>query len=648
MLTIRLAFAVMALFVLPGAVAGDTLVPRKDIFMAAAGFRPAISPSGSWIAEAGAAPGTVLLTRTDSDAKPKVIALGTSRIYWYRWATGAVDGLLLGGEKNGQTVIYRIDPASGDSPPVTSASDQPVMSVATYTNGYAFTYDRFKDKESGQVRDLDREGKLVVVEARANAVPAYLGIKDGFLDLRVGREGQTFLFGSDPEHRGEARLSPQDQRMGSSLVSVTADSKAYLLSSGGVDTLRLIELDLRAGTQKTLAQDTVDIRRVILNPLDLAPDAVELERTQPELTILNERIGKDVARLTGAGWGFPRIVDRSPNDKYWIVKYASVEGAPTWTVYDRSKSTIRPVRLASPGSAAVADWNVRSFTVARPDEPELRGYVTMPRLSLCPAGRCPLVLKLHGGPAQRDYAETDQERYWLLNRGIAVATLNYRGSRGFGKQFEALDQKQWASGIPKDVQDGLAHVLKNYPIDPARVAVMGTSFSGYLALNLASRNPQIKCAVIDSATTDMAAFVDEAIQKNGDKSDLIERLGDAREPKARAELVAMSPASRTEQLKKLKLLQFHGGRDRTTPQSNNQAFIASLLTVNPHFSYVAMPNEGHGLLGARADYYAMAEQFLGQCIDVKVEPLDAADLAHIATFDIQGNKTLFPAPSASH
>jgi dipeptidyl aminopeptidase/acylaminoacyl peptidase len=234
-----------------------------------------------------------------------------------------------------------------------------------------------------------------------------------------------------------------------------------------------------------------------------------------------------------------------------------------------------------------------------------------------------LVLKLHGGPSARDYGDIDPERLWLLNRGIAVATINYRGSRGFGKLFESLDKQQWTSGIPRDVEDGLEYILKTYLLDQTRVAVMGTSFSAYLALQLESRHPHFKCALIDSATTDLPAFVDDGLRNHGAQTDLIERLGDVRIPQVRADLLAQSPVSHIERLKKLPLLMLQGGRDKTTPSSLNQSFITNMLAADPDFTYILLEDEGHGLTGARADYYAMAEQFLGKCLSVPVEKLTA-------------------------
>ncbi|WP_028100828.1 alpha/beta hydrolase family protein [Pseudoduganella violaceinigra] len=610
-----------------------TLVPRKEIFAAALASRPAVSASGKWVVEGGGDPGVLLLTRLDQPGQPaKTVTLDLGRLHWYRWsaeaaeAAEAADVLLVAGEHAGRVLVYRLDPDSGQASVLAGANEQVMLALGTPANNYAFSLYRYRNAATGAVLDVGREGKLVPVEERGN----------GSLALRPGRGGQTLVFGGDGG-KGEINMTGPDQRQGSALVSVTAAGKAYMLSSVERETLALLELDLRTGAQRVMyEQPGIDVRRVILNPVDLRPDAVQVERGKPELAVLDERVRPDVERLSAAGWGFPHIADRSPNDKFWIVKYGAQRGAPLWALYERGKGQLRPLQLASQGGARLAQWDMQDFAIEREGEPALRGYIAMPDPALCGNKPCPLVLKLHGGPSMRDFAELDTERYWLLSRGIAVATINYRGSRGFGKQFEALDRKQWGLGIPRDARDGLSYVMEHYPVDRSRVAVLGTSFGAYLALNMAANGAPFKCAVVDSVTADQLRFVEEAIARNGERTDLIERAGDSRLPQERAALAAMSAVNHVEQLKSLPLLHMQGAKDTNTPAAGNAPFIQAMLEADPAYTYVEMPEEGHGLTGARADYLALTEQFLGRCLNVATEPLSGQERARVAGYRMLG------------
>src|SRR5258708_7877593 len=47
----------------------------------------------------------------------------------------------------------------------------------------------------------------------------------------------------------------------------------------------------------------------------------------------------------------------------------------------------------------------------------------------------PLILRVHGGPTERDSYVFQDDVQWLANRGYAVLSVNFRGSTGFGQRF---------------------------------------------------------------------------------------------------------------------------------------------------------------------------------------------------------------------
>ena len=49
----------------------------------------------------------------------------------------------------------------------------------------------------------------------------------------------------------------------------------------------------------------------------------------------------------------------------------------------------------------------------------------------------PMVLEVHGGPARRIKWQHHHFRQFLVNRGYAVLAINFRGSSGFVKAYQA-------------------------------------------------------------------------------------------------------------------------------------------------------------------------------------------------------------------
>ncbi len=73
---------------------------------------------------------------------------------------------------------------------------------------------------------------------------------------------------------------------------------------------------------------------------------------------------------------------------------------------------------------------------------DLHGYVTRPAGD----GPHPLVVMPHGGPhGIRDWWEFDPEVQLLANRGYAVLQVNFRGSGGYGRDFEAAGYGEWGA-----------------------------------------------------------------------------------------------------------------------------------------------------------------------------------------------------------
>ena len=610
---------------------------RDAIFPAHSPGRPAISSSGKWLAVEGAGGHGMRLVPTTLASAPLDVALPPGlRVYWYRWARSDADTLTVaaGGASD---EMFSYDLASRTLSRVTTNELTPAFLVALPTNNFAFTYNRFRNKVAGTFSDLGPDGILHASVAASRDVPGYLARDGRYFELTPGRSGWTISAGAEAASRSSLVVSPEDQRLGGGLASMSRNGVAYVLSSDGADTLGLVSMDMQSGTRKLLLQAPVDIRRVIIDPVTFEPDAVEYDAGAPELVLLNQKIAPDIKLLSSRGDGFPAIVDRSPNDRYWVIQYAHRAGTPRMTIYDRQLRTSTALPAAAFKALESPDWRVRPFSLKGANGTTIGGYVTLPRAGVCEATPCPAVLKIHGGPGERDYAKFDYERFWLTSRGIAVISVNYRGSRGFGKKFMALDAMQWDDGIPKDVRASLAHVLDAFPIDRTRIAAMGSSFSGYLMLNMAASGTPFRCAVIDSASTDIVKFAERRFRTYGESSDILKRVGDARIAQQKAAMLAMSPSSHVPELAKLPVLHFHGGRDDTTVKDDSDEFVAEMLAANRNYTFVEMPDEGHGLLGARAQYREIAEAFLGQCLGVATEPVSVQSRAAWSAYRISGN-----------
>src|SRR5436190_921589 len=109
----------------------------------------------------------------------------------------------------------------------------------------------------------------------------------------------------------------------------------------------------------------------------------------------------------------------------------------------------------------------------------LSAYLYRPRT----AAPCPVVIDIHGGPESQYRPGWDPFVQFLVNElGYAVVAPNVRGSSGYGKSFLALDNGVLREDAVRDIGSLPVWIGVQPQLDRERVAVMGGSYGGYLAL----------------------------------------------------------------------------------------------------------------------------------------------------------------------
>jgi dipeptidyl aminopeptidase/acylaminoacyl peptidase len=137
----------------------------------------------------------------------------------------------------------------------------------------------------------------------------------------------------------------------------------------------------------------------------------------------------------------------------------------------------------------------------------LDGVLTYPA-DYHPGRRYPLVLLIHGGPNS-----SSRERFNLLPQVMAahdwlVFEPNYRGSDSGGNAFFAAIYKDAGQGPGEDVMSGVEYLKNRGLVDPARMAVTGWSYGGFMTTWLAGHYPVWKAAVAGAAVTDWVQMYD--------------------------------------------------------------------------------------------------------------------------------------------
>ncbi|MEN9868417.1 MAG: Prolyl tripeptidyl peptidase precursor, partial [Pseudomonadota bacterium] len=296
---------------------------------------------------------------------------------------------------------------------------------------------------------------------------------------------------------------------------------------------------------------------------------------------------------------------------------------------DRRTKAVK--QIVVPGKRALAfdpGYRVRAEVIPARDNTPLVTYLATPPGRLCAVNDCPLVVLPHGGPFARDEYPSNATTAWLTNRGYAVLTVNFRGSRGFGKAFKNLARGQWGLATQNDISDAVDWAVKKAKVaDPKRIAIVGASFGGDAAINGITFEPdRYACAVALGAGANLASFVEKVVATSPELADhLYENVGDVRKPEVKAALQARSAFANIAAVKK-PILIAHGAQDMSAPFDDMVAYAEALRARGAKVAFVVYPDEGHGFNNpqTKVTHYGLIENFLAGCLGGRPESVDVS------------------------
>ena len=228
--------------------------------------------------------------------------------------------------------------------------------------------------------------------------------------------------------------------------------------------------------------------------------------------------------------------------------------------------------------------------------------------------KAPMIVLPHGGPhGVRDYWGWDGEAQLLASRGYAVLHVNFRGSGGYGPDFQAAGYRNWGTRIQQDIADATRWAIAEGIADPARICIYGASFGGYSALMSAGIEPDLyRCAASYAGVTDLVDQVDDT---DGSESMVGRRYlekwlgGDMTLHRAQ------SPVTHAARIK-VPVLIAHGTMDQRVPFSQAKAMRQALDAARKPYEWVEYEGEEHGFFkeANEIDFYTRLLAFFDRHI----------------------------------
>jgi dipeptidyl aminopeptidase/acylaminoacyl peptidase len=232
-------------------------------------------------------------------------------------------------------------------------------------------------------------------------------------------------------------------------------------------------------------------------------------------------------------------------------------------------------------------------------------------------GPFPVVLTVHGGPESQWRPYFSQGfgplTQFLLSKGYAVAAPNVRGSTGYGKRFEHLDDVELRLDSVRDLAQLHAWLSARPEIDGSRAVVYGGSYGGYMVLAALAFHPELWAAGISFVgLSNLVTFLENTSEyRRAAREREYGSLATDREL-----LERISPASRVDAIRAPLFLE-HGRNDPRVPVAESEYIHRVLAERGVRCELVIYEDEGHSIekLANRIDVFERAVSFLDEVLE---------------------------------
>ncbi len=424
-------------------------------------------------------------------------------------------------------------------------------------------------------------------------------------DSDLTRTRAVYLIRADGE-AAPRLVGPADGHLG----SVQWLDENTLLAGGRTDTRTghdyLYRLDIRTGMTENLTTglDRSIMRGTAVGYPGAPPQLVDDQRTL--LFCARDRGCTHLFAMPVAGGTPRRIVGGAGR----VIAGASAVGGRVALVLTTPRSFGEVVLADSDGGneyactshgrriadIALRERVEREFVIS--DGTRVHGWVLRDPAA---TGAQPLLLDIHGGPHNAWNGSADPVHLYhqiLAARGWTILILNPRASDGYGEAFYTATVGAWGCADAQDFLEPIDQLVTEGVADPARLAVTGYSYGGFMTCYLTAHDDRFAAAVTggpvvdlvsDAGTCDEGPFLSQAEVGGAWWSD----------PKP---FRALSPLSTVAAVRTPTLI-LQGNDDARCPRGQAQQWFTALRERRVPTRLVLYPGASHGFVfGGRASH----------------------------------------------
>ena len=518
---------------------------------------------------------------------PGAAAFGPAGTGWfvYRKDAGAAETHQLWRQEGAAAAVLLTDGKSRNGIPAWSAKSGRIAFDSNRRNG--------KDRDLYVMDPKDPSTSRMLLEVTGSWYVAEWSPDDAsVLAVEQLPGNDTALWSVEVATGAKTLLTPAASAEPASIWSsaqFAPDGSVYAVSNRGSELARLWRR--RSGVWTPLTKDGDSVESAAVSP-DGTIAAVVFDRdASSQLELFDAatmkprpRVALPPGQITGLQWhpsgrelGFTFGSVRMQGDVFSLdAKSAAIT---RWT-----NSPVGGVDAATLPEPEIVKW--KSF-----DGKMISGVLYRPPAKF--TGRRPVIVNIHGGPNDARERPRFQGRsaYFLNELGIAIIYPNVRGSFGFGRSFEKLDDGRAREDAVKDIGALFDWIGARRDLDPARVMVTGPSYGGYMTYAVAARYPdRIRCAFAGAAISDFVTYLEKT--EPGRQQDRRAEYGDERDAAMREFLASISPVTLASRIK-APLMIAHGRQDARVPVAQAETMFQAVKSGGTPAWLVIYDDAGH-------------------------------------------------------
>ena len=579
------------------------------------------------------------------------------------------DKLLISSNESGIYNLYEIDIASGEKKPLTNSTEESYFAESYFPDDdrFIFSFDE-GGNENYTLQMMTADGKAKTLTPGDSARNSFWGWsrdeqslfyssnrRDArFMDLyelpiaAVDEENPAaeLLYQND-EGLDAGAISPNKRYVALTEALTSADGKMYLLDR---ETGERTDISEHEGDATYSPQFFSDDNRELYYLTDEGSDFVYLAKRNLE--------NGDVEKVYETDWDVWYAYD-SWNEKYRViginqdaktvvkifdqatgeeVALPEIDGGSIASV-NISKSE-KLARLTVSTSASPSNLYVYNFetgdlkkltdtlnpAIAADDlvEGQVVRYESFDGLEI-PAiyyqpqqasaeNPAPALVWVHGGPGGQSRLNYFALVQYLVNHGYAVLAVNNRGSSGYGKEFNHLDDQNHGDKDLKDCIAGKDYLISTGVIDSTKIGIIGGSYGGYMVMAALAFEPEAFDVGVNifGVTNWLRTLKSIPPYWESFRTALYDEMGDPTTEDS-VRLYNISPLFHAENVTK-PLMVLQGANDVRVLQVESDEMVEGVKANGVPVEYVVFDDEGHGFLKKENEIegYGQIKEFLDE------------------------------------